>query len=144
MSRIRWRVLTNVTVGMKVICLPIGRNDFFADRTFFVISESLSGKRIAITGSTGFLGTALIERLVRSVPECELILLVRPGRRGASARVTRDVLKNDAFNRLREDLGKDAFNELCEKRVQAVAGDVGTDGLGLSDDDLKTLSLIHI
>ena len=102
-----------------------------------MISESLSGKRIAVTGSTGFLGTALIERLVRSVPECELILLVRPGRRGASARVARDVLKNDAFNRLREDLGKEAFTELCDKRVQAVAGDVGTDGLGLSEDDLK-------
>jgi len=102
-----------------------------------VISESLAGKRIAVTGSTGFLGTALIERLVRSVPDCELVLLVRPGRRGAQARVTRDVLKNDAFNRLRDELGKDGFAEHCDKRVRAVAGDVGTDGLGLSDEDLE-------
>ncbi len=103
-----------------------------------MIVENLAGKRIAVTGSTGFLGTALIERLVRGAPDCELILLVRPGRRGAQARVDRDVLKNDAFNRLREDLGKDAFDEMCQRRITAVAGDVGTDGLGLSGDDLAT------
>ena len=102
-----------------------------------MISENLAGKRIAVTGSTGFLGTALIERLIRSVPDCELVLLVRPGRRGAQARVTRDVLKNDAFDGLRASLGKDEFNEMCARRVQAVAGDVGTDGLGLSGEDLE-------
>ncbi len=31
-----------------------------------MIAESLAGKRIAITGSTGFVGTALVERLLRS------------------------------------------------------------------------------
>ena len=103
-----------------------------------MIVENLAGKRIAVTGSTGFLGTALIERLVRGVPDCELILLVRPGRRGAQARVNRDVLKNDAFNGLREDMGKDAFEEMCVRRIRAVAGDVGTDGLNLSGEDLET------
>ncbi len=102
-----------------------------------VIREQLAGKRIAVTGSTGFLGTALVERLVRSVPDCEIILLVRPGRRGASARVTRDVLKNDAFNGIRNEMGKDEFAKHCEARVKAVAGDVGTDGLGLSGEDLE-------
>ncbi len=102
-----------------------------------VIAEVLAGKRIAVTGSTGFLGTALIERLVRSVPGCELVLLVRPGRRGAQARVTRDVLKNDAFDRIREEMGKAEFDAMAAERVTAVAGDVGTDGLGLSGDDLE-------
>ena len=66
-----------------------------------MIVESLSGKRIAVTGATGFLGTALVERLLRCVPDCELVLVVRPGRRGAHMRVMRDVLRNDAFKRLR-------------------------------------------
>ena len=44
-----------------------------------MIAEQLAGKRIAITGGTGFLGTALIERLLRCVPGCELVLLIRPG-----------------------------------------------------------------
>ena len=43
-----------------------------------MIRESLAGKRIAVTGATGFLGTALVERLLRSVPGCELVLLIRP------------------------------------------------------------------
>ena len=52
-------------------------------RNVMMISDSLSGRRIAITGSTGFLGTAIVEKLLRSVPDCELVLIVRPGRRGA-------------------------------------------------------------
>ena len=45
-----------------------------------MIPEALDGKRIAITGGTGFLGTALIERVLRSVPGCELVLLIPPTR----------------------------------------------------------------
>ena len=33
-----------------------------------MIAEALAGKRIAVTGSTGFLGTAVVERLLRAVP----------------------------------------------------------------------------
>ncbi|MFQ5558754.1 MAG: SDR family oxidoreductase, partial [Acidimicrobiales bacterium] len=96
-----------------------------------VIREHLSGKRIAITGSTGFLGTALVERLLRSVPDCELVLIVRPGRRGAVKRVERDILRNDAFDRLRAELAtaiergdsSESFAEMTRRRVQAIAGD---------------------
>src|ERR1700722_9452185 len=45
------------------------------------IASTLSGQRILITGATGFLGTALVERLLRCVPDCELVVLVRPTRR---------------------------------------------------------------
>ena len=66
-----------------------------------MIAESLAGRRIAITGSTGFVGTALVERLLRSAPGCELYLIVRGGRRGAASRIKREILNNDAFDRLR-------------------------------------------
>ena len=42
-----------------------------------MIAEALAGKRLLITGSTGFLGTALVERLLRSVPDCELVGTLR-------------------------------------------------------------------
>jgi HAD superfamily hydrolase (TIGR01490 family) len=105
-----------------------------------MIAETLAGHRIAITGSTGFLGTALVERILRSVPDCELVLIVRPGRRGAERRVSRDILHNDAFDRLRSELGKEAFEEMAARRITAVAGDVTDDGLGLDDEGRAALS----
>ena len=71
-----------------------------------MIRENLANKRIAITGSTGFVGTALVERLLRAVPECTLVLLVRPSKRhDATERVRREIFKNDAFDRLRRRCG---------------------------------------
>ena len=105
-----------------------------------MIPENLAGRRIAITGSTGFLGTALVERLLRSAPGCELVLIVRPGRRGAGRRVERDILRNDAFDNLRTQLGADGFAEMTSRRITAVAGDVTSDGLGLDADGLAALA----
>jgi fatty acyl-CoA reductase len=99
-----------------------------------VIRESLAGKRLFVTGTTGFLGTNLLERLLRSVPECEIVLLVRPGKRSSvEQRVAREILKNDAFDRLRAELGKEGFAEMAARRITSVAGDVSRDGLGLDD-----------
>ena len=98
-----------------------------------MIREALDGKRIVLSGATGFLGTALVERLLRQVPGCTVGVLVRPGRRGAADRVRREVLKNDAFDRLRSELG-DRFDDEVARRLVAIGGDVGVDGLGLDDD----------
>ena len=108
-----------------------------------VIAEALGGKRIAVTGATGFLGTAIVERLLRSVPGCELVLLVRAGKRSTAAnRVQREILKNDAFDRLRRELagGGETFEAMAARRIQVIAGDVGADGLGLSEVDRATFA----
>jgi alcohol-forming fatty acyl-CoA reductase len=103
------------------------------------IERDLRGRRFFITGATGFLGTALVERILRCVPEAEITLLVRPGRRAdAAARVAREVIKNDCFDRLRHELG-DEFAGEVGRRVHAVAGDVGRDGLGLDDEGREAL-----
>ena len=82
------------------------------------------------------------------------MLLVRPGRRGAEHRVKRDILKNDAFDRLRDAFKEDpiaaggldgeTFDEMCDRRVFAVKGDVGQDGLGLDDAGLALFSTVDI
>ena len=112
-----------------------------------MIRENLANKRIAVTGSTGFVGTALVERLLRAVPGCELVLLVRPSKRhDVTERVRREIFKNDAFDRLRAELAgtDEPFEAMVARRVRAVAGDVSSDGLGLSDTDLATFTSCDI
>jgi HAD superfamily phosphoserine phosphatase-like hydrolase len=109
-----------------------------------VITEALAGKRIAVTGATGFLGTALVERLLRSVPDCSVAVLVRPGRRtGPAERVRREILRNDCFERLRASLGS-SFEAMVDDRLSVIAGDVGRDGLGLDDDGRAALAACDI
>ena len=111
------------------------------------IAAALAGKRIAITGATGFLGTALVERLLRCVPDCELALLVRPGRSGAQRRVEREIWRNAAFDRLREELGAKGFADCTAKRVSVLECDIAADGLAAAPETLAEIAscdiLIH-
>ena len=107
-----------------------------------MIREELAGRRIAVTGATGFLGTALVERVLRTIPECQVALLVRPGRRGAAERIRREILRNDCFDRLRRQLG-DRFEAEMDRRVLPLAGDVATEGLGLDDEGRTLLAGCH-
>src|SRR3954452_20219536 len=108
------------------------------------IADALGGKRIAITGTTGFLGTALLERLLRAVPDADLVLLLRAGRRSTVAqRAHREIFRNDAFDLLRQQLGSE-FDEVIARRVTVIPGDVGRDGLGLDDDGRSALAACDI
>ncbi len=104
------------------------------------LAEALAGQRIFITGATGFLGTALVERLLRAVPDCRVVLLVRPTRRlDALARAQREIIRNDCFDRLRSELGT-GFADHVAERLEAVAGDVTQDGLGLDEAGRRLLA----
>jgi HAD superfamily phosphoserine phosphatase-like hydrolase len=108
------------------------------------ISEQLAGRRFFVTGATGFLGTALVERILRTLPDAEVVLLVRPGRRASPAeRTAREILKNDCFDRLRAELGE-GFDDEMARRVRSVAGDVSRDGLGLDDEGRRLLAECNV
>ncbi|MGH9226330.1 MAG: HAD-IB family phosphatase [Acidimicrobiales bacterium] len=105
-----------------------------------MIREVLGGQRIAVTGATGFLGTAIVERLLRAVPGCEVVLLVRPGRRATPAdRARREIFGNDAFKPLKAEWGKGCDDQIAA-RVHVVGGDVSIDGLGLDDEGRALLT----
>ena len=104
------------------------------------VRDALGGKQFFVTGATGFLGTALVERLLRTVPDSRVVLLIRPGRRStAGQRAAKEILKNDCFDRLRQQHGE-RFETEVAARVVAVAGDVTTDGLGLDEEGRQLLS----
>jgi fatty acyl-CoA reductase len=109
-----------------------------------VIEETLAGRRIAVTGATGFVGTAVVERLLRSIPRCELVLLVRPGSRlSAAERTRREILRNDCFTRLRSELG-DRFDAEISARCTTIAGDIARDDLGLDEAGRAALASCDI
>jgi fatty acyl-CoA reductase len=89
-----------------------------------LLSEAYGGKKILLTGGTGFLGTALIEKVLRSLPDLgRLYLLVRPSRgKSAAERFEKDVLGAAAFRGLREKLGDD-FEEHVSKKVSVLHWD---------------------
>lgn len=60
------------------------------------IADDLAGRRIAVTGVTGFVGQALLAQLLTHVPDAHLVLLARGrGTEGAEARV-RSLLRDAA------------------------------------------------
>ena len=102
-----------------------------------MIKESLRGKKIAITGSTGFLGTALVELLLREIDDVQIRLLIRPsGKRSAEKRLERDILRNNAFDSLRSSLGNEDFDHLTNSQIKTLPAAVSYTHLTLPTSDL--------
>jgi alcohol-forming fatty acyl-CoA reductase len=88
------------------------------------IREALAGRHVLITGATGFLGTALLERILAEIPGVRITLLVR-GRYGSPpASRFQEILSSNAFRPLRERIGSDGIQRLSDERVGLVEGDV--------------------
>ena len=108
------------------------------------LPERLAGTRFFVTGATGFLGTALVERLLRTIPDSAVVVMIRATRRATPAqRAMREIVKNDCFDRLRAELG-DAFDEEMSRRIIAVSGDVTSEALGLDADGLAELARCQV
>ncbi|MES2603998.1 MAG: SDR family oxidoreductase, partial [Pseudomonadota bacterium] len=95
------------------------------------IVHALQGKEILLTGATGFLGLALVEKLLRHVPGCSLTLLVRSSdHASAQKRFTELAQAEPIF------AGIDAT---AFARVRCLAGDITVPRLGLNDEDRAAL-----
>ncbi len=106
-----------------------------------MLSEDYRDKKILLTGGTGFLGTALVEKILRSLPEIgRLYLVIRPSRdKSATERFEKDLLASAAFRSLREKRGDDYADYTADK-VRILEGDVHAPSLGLGEEDLAELS----
>jgi alcohol-forming fatty acyl-CoA reductase len=88
------------------------------------IREALRGKRILVTGVTGFLGQALLERLLFDVPEVRPVVLIRARGSQTSRARLEELVGRPCFNRLREREGADGVRRILEERVEVLEGDV--------------------
>ena len=92
--------------------------------TFSRIRSALAGRLVLLTGVTGFLGTALLERLLSAVPDVRLVLLIRPrGGVPAATRLRQELIAGGAFDALRGSLGPDGLARIIDQRVTVVSGD---------------------
>ena len=99
------------------------------------VAEFYKNKNIFITGGTGFVGIALVEKILRSCPEVgKVYLLMRPKKGKEIQERLEDITKNAVFSVLLEQTSADIF-----KKLVAVAGDVGEENLGLSPADRQLL-----
>ncbi|RCV32256.1 hypothetical protein SETIT_6G244100v2 [Setaria italica] len=99
------------------------------------------GKSILITGSTGFLGKLVVEKILRVQPDANKMYLLVRGTDAASAqqRVQQEVIDTELFGLLREK-HSDGFQQLIQEKVVALAGDIIYENLGLEAPMLKELA----
>uniref|UniRef100_K3X176 Phospholipid/glycerol acyltransferase domain-containing protein n=1 Tax=Globisporangium ultimum (strain ATCC 200006 / CBS 805.95 / DAOM BR144) TaxID=431595 RepID=K3X176_GLOUD len=104
------------------------------------MEQVYTGKTLFITGATGFLAKAVVEKLLRSAPQIEKIyVLIRP-RKGVepTVRLKKDIIDSQIFDRLRSERPHD-FHEFITSKLHSVAGDVTLPGLGLNPLDAQLL-----
>ena len=102
------------------------------------IPEFLIDKVLFVTGATGFVGKAVVEKLLRHAPGLKRIyLLIRPRNRSngvqitAEQRLCREVIPSSVFDPLRSDLG-DQFDRMVQEKLVAVSFDLTLEGLGIA------------
>jgi HAD superfamily hydrolase (TIGR01490 family) len=96
-----------------------------------MIREALAGKRVLLTGVTGFLGTALLERLLTDTEVARIDCVAR----GDARSRIENLLTGMAFGPARERLGDD-LRRRFDERVRAIAADLDHEAPRIDDVDL--------
>ena len=95
------------------------------------VKEFYTGKTILLTGVTGFVGTVLLEKMIRTLPEFKkLYIMIRPRK----AMTIQERLENEIFS-------KEIFSfvqaknpdimPIIKRKIVPVAGDLVVNGLGM-------------
>ncbi|TDC71438.1 HAD-IB family hydrolase [Actinomadura sp. GC306] len=96
--------------------------------------DGLAGRTVLLTGVTGFIGQALLERLLSGHPETRVVTLLRE-RPGVPAEQRLDELvAKPVFAPWRERVGEDAAREIVRDRVRVVPADITESVPELPDD----------
>lgn len=95
-----------------------------------MIREALAGKRILLTGATGFLGTALLERLVVDVPVGRVDVVIR----GDAASRLQGIIARSAFGPAADRVGRETLQKMLERKTRAISADLSVEAPPVADD----------
>ncbi len=107
------------------------------------VRQTLAGKHLFVTGTTGFVGKVLLAMIAAQLPEVRRVsVLVRTNSTYPDARERFDavVALSDPFQAIAEKMGHEEMQRWLDEKVNVVAGDITFDRLGLSDDDWTELT----
>jgi alcohol-forming fatty acyl-CoA reductase len=101
---------------------PVEADRFRVQRLDGRLRDLLAGKKIVMTGVTGFIGEQLLWKILTELPETRPSVLVR--RKGSASARDRmlGVVKKPIFNDIREAAG--GASELLDSRIEVIEGDL--------------------
>jgi len=105
------------------------------------VAQAFAGKRVLITGSTGFIAKLVLEKLIRELPGIAGYVLLLRGSRAqpdATQRFHAEVLRASVFDRLRREDPQRLHAAVA--RVQVVGGEIGKPDFGLSPEAFAALA----
>ncbi|KAK4778177.1 hypothetical protein SAY87_018364 [Trapa incisa] len=101
------------------------------------IMKFLEGKSYFITGATGLLAKALVEKILREAPNTRKIFLLVKAKDKEEAlnRVKSEIVQCGLFKRL-EDVHGDNYKDFMMSKLVPVVGNMSEPNLGISDHEL--------
>lgn len=106
------------------------------------VLAALRGKQVLITGTTGFLGKVLLEKLMRAVPDIGGIhLLIRANRKHRTARdrFLNEIASSSVFEGLKLSDG-DAFDAFIDTKIHCITGEITQPFFGQSRQQFEALA----
>ena len=113
-----------------------------ADKATSQVLRQLNGKRVLITGTSGFLGKVVLEKLIRTVPDIGgVYLLIRANRKHADARsrFLEEVATSSVFDRMREH-DSEAFESFLADKIHCITGEVTEPSFGIGQQAFQKLA----
>ncbi|MCU1533852.1 MAG: NAD-dependent epimerase/dehydratase family protein [Glaciihabitans sp.] len=88
-------------------------------------ATDLGKAHVFLTGGTGFVGQAILERLLTSHPDTTISLLIRGKGSTTGADRLKTLLRKPVFSQWRERVGEDAIADIVARRVRVIEGGLG-------------------
>lgn len=98
------------------------------------ITEWYSGKRVLLTGGTGFVGKIIVERFLRNCPDLDCIYMLIRTKKGISPATRFEEYSNEICFKVLRETDPDAF-----KKLRLIRGDILEEDLGISVTDREEL-----